>query len=74
MADTQLYNELKKIARRRGYTMVDLVGKIGMSENGLKYAVEQHTLKISAIQQLVKILDIEVDFFFNGSNNESALQ
>ena len=64
MQDNQIYNTFKKIVRMKGFTLKDFAKKIGMTEDGLRNAIINKSLKIKTLIEIRDILDIQTDFFF----------
>jgi transcriptional regulator with XRE-family HTH domain len=57
----QLYDNLKKIARKRGYTIKEVCQKIGMTPEGLKLAFINNSLKLFTAIELANLLGIKID-------------
>ena len=57
----QRYDNLKKIARKRGYTIKEVCQKIGMTPEGLKLAFINNSLKVSTAMELANLLDMRIN-------------
>jgi len=57
----QLYDNLKKIARKRGYTIKEVCQKIGMTPEGLKLAFINNSLKLFTAIELANLLGVKIN-------------
>ena len=73
MPETQLYNKLKNISRKKGFSMNELVNKIGMTPRGLKLSIENNTIKVETAIHISKILEINPSFFFSENSDTNNL-
>jgi transcriptional regulator with XRE-family HTH domain len=58
------YNELKKVAESKNFTIKRLAEEIGLSSNGLKRSIEGETMSIKTLRDLCDILQISIAEFF----------
>jgi len=58
ISGAQLYENVKKIAKSKGYTMNELCAELDMSTNGLKYTFEQKSLKLKILLRMADILGV----------------
>lgn len=58
------YNELKRVAESKNFTIKRLAEEIGLSSNGLKRSIEGETMSIKTLRDLCDILQISVAEFF----------
>ena len=58
------YNEIKRIAESKKMTIRDLAGELGMTSNGLKRSIENDTMSIKTVKNLVFLLGITFAEFF----------
>ena len=57
----QLYDNLKKIARKRGYTIKEVCQKIGMTPEGLKLSFINNSLKLFTAMELANLLGVKIN-------------
>lgn len=66
---------VKKYCRQRGLTLKDLAVRIGMTETGLSRSLKKKSLKVKALEDIAKELDVPVRFFFEeGEKLEESLE
>ena len=65
------YNELKRVAESKNFTIKRLAEEIGLTSNGLKRSIEGETMSIKTLRDLCDILQITVAEFF-GETTEGA--
>jgi len=58
------YNELKRIAESKNFTIKRLADEIGLTSNGLKRSIEGETMSIKTLRDLCDILQISIAEFF----------
>ena len=58
---SQLYENLKRIIRKRGYTIKEICQKIGMTPEGLKLAFVNNSIKLSAAKELAELLEVRIN-------------
>lgn len=58
------YNELKRVAESKNFTIKRLADEIGLTSNGLKRSIEGETMSIKTIRDLCDILQISIAEFF----------
>lgn len=67
MTDTE---ELKRLIRRKGFTLEELSQKIGLSKTSLSYKINNKidfkTKEIKKIQNILNLTDEQRDFIFFG--------
>lgn len=59
------YNELKRVAESKNFTIKRLADEIGLTSNGLKRSIEGETMSIKTLRDLCDILQISIAEFFN---------
>jgi transcriptional regulator with XRE-family HTH domain len=64
-ADIQRYENLKKIAKAKGYDMKELCKKIAMTPEGLKLAFTNDTIKLKTVISISEILGVSLDDLIN---------
>lgn len=71
MSDLQLETKVKELAKSKGVTMKNLCQRIEMTEAGMNFSLKNHTLKITTLEKIASVLDVEIAYFFNdGRNND----
>lgn len=64
------YNELKRLAESKNFTIKRLADEIGLTSNGLKRSIEAETMSIKTLRDLCDILQISIaEFFGEGSKS-----
>ena len=58
------YNELKRVAESKNFTIKRLAEEIGLTSNGLKRSIEAETMSIKTLRDLCDILQISIAEFF----------
>ena len=58
------YNELKRVAESKNFTIKRLADEIGLTSNGLKRSIEGETMSIKTLRDLCDILQISISEFF----------
>ena len=58
------YNELKRLAESKNFTIKRLADEIGLTSNGLKRSIEGETMSIKTLRDLCDILHISIAEFF----------
>lgn len=58
------YNELKRVAESKNFTIKRLAEEIGLTSNGLKRSIEGETMSIKTLRDLCDILQISIAEFF----------
>lgn len=58
------YNEIKRIAEAKKFTIKALADAVGLSSNGLKRSIENETMSIKTLRDLCDILQISIAEFF----------
>ena len=58
------YNELKRVAESKNFTIKRLADEIGLTSNGLKRSIEGETMSIKTLRDLCDILQISIAEFF----------
>jgi len=58
------YNELKRLAESKNFTIKRLADEIGLTSNGLKRSIEAETMSIKTLRDLCDILQISIAEFF----------
>ena len=58
------YNELKRMAESKNFTIKRLAEEIGLTSNGLKRSIEGETMSIKTLRDLCDILQISIAEFF----------
>ena len=58
------YNELKRVAESKNFTIKRLAEEIGLTSNGLKRSIEGETMSIKTLRDLCDILHISIAEFF----------
>lgn len=58
------YNELKRVAESKNFTIKRLAEEIGLTSNGLKRSIEGETMSIKTLRDLCNILQISIEEFF----------
>jgi transcriptional regulator with XRE-family HTH domain len=64
-----LYEEVKKIVKRRDLTIQTLADKVGMSRVGLAYSLKNRTVKPDVIGKLSKALGVPTNFFMEDTSS-----
>lgn len=54
--------KVKKILKEKGWSMKHLCYRIDMTENGLKYAFKNNSLKISTLIEIADLLEVSPEF------------
>lgn len=65
------YNEIKRIAEAKKFTIKALADAVGLSSNGLKRSIENETMSIKTLRDLCDILQISIAEFF-GETTETT--
>ena len=65
------YNELKRVAESKNFTIKRLAEEIGLTSNGLKRSIEGETMSIKTLRDLCDILQISIaEFFGEGTTGD----
>lgn len=66
------YNELKRVAESKNFTIKRLAEEIGLTSNGLKRSIEGETMSIKTLRDLCDILQISIAEFFGEATTGDA--
>jgi transcriptional regulator with XRE-family HTH domain len=66
------YNELKRLAESKNFTIKRLAEEIGLTSNGLKRSIEGETMSIKTLRDLCDILQISIAEFFGETTEGTA--
>ena len=65
------YNELKRVAESKNFTIKRLAEEIGLTSNGLKRSIEGETMSIKTLRDLCDILQISIAEFFGETSGDT---
>jgi transcriptional regulator with XRE-family HTH domain len=58
------YNEIKRVAEAKNFTVKGLADAVGLTSNGLKRSIDNETMSIKTLRDLCDILQISISEFF----------
>ena len=63
--------DLKMKLRTTGHSITELAGKLGMSQQNLSQALNAKDIKTGLLEDLAKVLDVPITFFYEGTKFEA---
>lgn len=66
------YNEIKRVAETKKFTIKDLATALGLSSNGLKRSIEGETISMKTIKNLCSLLNITIAEFFGETGGDEG--
>ena len=71
MSEVNLGPRLKEIAHNKGISVETLAQRLNKSEQAIYDMFKKKDLNTSLLKELSKILNVEISYFFEGSNYQS---
>ena len=65
--------KIKKITKRKGWTIKFLCENIGVSQAGLSYIFKQESLRIDLLMKISEFLNVDICVFFDNSMDDSKI-
>lgn len=60
--------ELKKVLTQHGLMLKDVAALLGMSQQNFSSALKVADIKTGLLEELCRVLDKKIDFFYHGTN------
>lgn len=73
MADSQITTLIKFYAKSKGITLKEISKKIGITEQGLYTSFQHNSIKVSTLQKIADVLEIDIREFFGGKRIDDGL-
>ena len=67
MTDSQISTLIKSFAKSKGITLKEISKKIGITEQGLYTSFQNNSIKVSTLQKIADVLEVDIREFFGGN-------
>lgn len=64
------YSKLKLAIKQRGFTEKAFADKLGITQNGFRAMVNNHTMSIKTLEKISEILEVPMTYFFDDSDGK----
>ncbi len=71
MIDIQIRGKIEKMLKQKDISILTLCEKIGITQQGYYSIFKNNSLKISTLEKIAEVLEVDINYFFGNENNKN---